>query len=73
MKAKYEKPALEVVQLEVNLAIASCSEDAYFDANEAQNCRTMSSMQTEGYFSDNSCQIIYQDACYFTATSSFSS
>lgn len=72
MKAKYEKPVLEVVQLNVNSAIASCSE-SYFDLSEVNNCKKLNDMITEGYFSDNSCDIIYEDKCYFTATSAFSS
>ena len=72
MKAKYEKPVLEVVQLEVNLAIASCSEDPYYDMSEIDNCKKKNN--GDGYFtSDDSCNIEYEDKCYFTASFSYSS
>lgn len=72
MKAKYEKPVLEVVQLELNLEIASCSEDPYYDMNEVQNCKKQNN--GDGYFtSENNCDVEYEDKCYFTATYSFSS
>lgn len=75
MKTKYEKPALDVVQFEINSAIAaSCSEDAYYDATEKDNCSKMSDMKDQGYFADKeTCAVEYTDDCYFTAASGFTS
>lgn len=71
MKAKYEKPALEVVALELNAAIAASacnsSEPKTLTLDEA--CQFPREDYGENPFTgdSDSCDVIVEGYCYFTS------
>lgn len=73
MKAKYEKPAIHVVEFELNAAIAMCS-SGYYNSADAQNCTPTGSgydpsiMESGSFGPESECSVQVGDRCYFSAS-----
>lgn len=72
MKAVYEKPSLQVVELTINAAIADCAA-SYYNSVDAKNCApsgtgSNSELFPSGSFGpENDCTVQVSDKCYFSA------
>ena len=72
MKAKYEKPAIRVVEFELNAAIATCS-SGYYNSADAKNCTPIgdgydpSIMESGSFGPEDECSVQVSDKCYFSA------